>query len=176
MTAEELEYYNWLNKTTDNYRGLFVSMAIPIEQIIEEFLSWYFVGIDENKRIQFHTLIMGSIDMTFSQKIKMFTEIVNKFLPKEFDDAKKLLTKLDNIRHKRNDFAHGKADLRIDRVSIRIHIRDRLNLIKVKDYRIVESELLITELDKQLSDFDDVKESLALFLNKYVDSAKALSS
>lgn len=92
MTTQEKEYFIWLTNTTDKYRGLFINRSIAVEQIIEEFLSWYFADNNSEKRIHFHELVLNNIDLTFRTKIKMFTDIVNNFLTSEFDKYKQHLT------------------------------------------------------------------------------------
>jgi len=76
MTQQEKDYFIWLTNTTDKYRGLFINRSIAVEQIIEEFLSWYFADTNSEKRIHFHELVLNNIDLTFRTKIKMFTDIV----------------------------------------------------------------------------------------------------
>lgn len=176
MTPQENDYFIWLTNTTDKYRGLFLNRSIAVEQIIEEFLSWYFADKNSEKRIHFHELIFNNIDLTFRTKIKMFTEIVNKFLPPEFDNYKQLLTKLDNLRSKRNEFAHSKIDSRPESLSLNHQIRDKIHLIKLKDFKLKQVVLEIEILERQFDEYGQLVEDLAKMLTEYITSRQALSS
>ena len=174
MTQQEKEYLIWLTNTTDKYRGLFINRSIVVEQIIEEFLSWYFADNNMGKRIQFHELILNNIDLTFRTKIKMFTEIVNKFLPPEFDKYKQLLNKLDNLRSKRNEFAHSKIDSRQNSLTENHETRNKLHLIKIKDYNLKQTILEVDVLERQFSEYGQLIEDLSKLLKGYIASRQVL--
>lgn len=176
MTPQEKEYFIWLINTTDKYRGLFINRSIVVEQIIEEFLSWYFVDNNSEKRIHFHELVLNNIDLTFRTKIKMFTDIVNKFLTPEFDKFKQLLTKLDNLRSKRNEFAHSKIDGRPESLTSNFLTRDKIHLIKLKDFKIKQVVLEIDILERQFNEYGQLVEDLSELLEEYIASRQALSS
>jgi len=176
MTQQEKEYFIWLTNTTDKYRGLFINRSIAVEQIIEEFLSWYFADTNSEKRIHFHELVLNNIDLTFRTKIKMFTDIVNNFLTPKFDKYKQHLTKLDNLRSKRNEFAHSKIDSRLNSLTSNFLTRDKIHLIKVKDFKLKQVILEIDILERQFDEYGQLVEDLAELLKEYIASRQALPS
>ncbi len=168
MNEQEKEYLFWLTTTTDKYRGIFMSRAISAELIIDEFLTWYFVENNEYKRIHFQQLVLSSIDMTFSQKIKMFTEIVSKFIPSEFSKYQEYLSKIEALRIKRNEFAHSKIDSRPQSITNNHQVRNKLHLIKLKDYQLRQTILEIDILEIQFNEFGQLVEDLANLLKKFI--------
>jgi hypothetical protein len=176
MTPLEKEYFIWLTNTADKYRGLFINRSIAVEQIIEEFLSWYFADINSEKRIQFHELVLNNIDLTFRTKIKMFTDVVNNFLDPEFGKYKLILTKLDNLRSKRNEFAHSKVDSRPESLTSNYLTRDKIHLIKLKNFKLKQIVLEVDILERQFDEYGQLVEDLAKLLKGYIVSRQALSS
>lgn len=178
MKDEHREYLKWLTETTNKYRGEFANQAIVIEQIIEEFLSHYFISDvkEEEKRLHFHQLILGSIDVTFSQKINMISEIGKKFLPSNFDKYKPLFSKIDKLRKKRNEFAHSKIDGQEKTILLHYQERDKLYLLKLDKYKIKQTVFEISILENLLKDYWDITVELNAMLNEYLVFIKALPS
>lgn len=176
MIEEEKKYLFWLSNTTNNYRGQFTNTAIIVEQIIDEFLCWYFIGSNEDKRMYFYELILGSIDMTFSQKIRIFTKIVSTLLSNDFDKYKNLLPKLEVLRKKRNEFAHSKIDSRPTSINNNYLEREKIHLLKVSDFEIKTIILDISILERQLNEYGQLAEDLSELLKEYIASETALPS
>lgn len=168
MNNEETTYLRWLNTTVNDYRGKFINQAIFVEQIIDEFLSYYFIPNSEDIRLQFHQLVLSSIDITFSQKINIFTKIADNFLPSKYEEYKQYLSKIEKLRHKRNEFAHSKIDARKESIKRNQSVRDKLFLLKLKDFQMKETILEIKILENQYSEFGELITKLAEMLNMYI--------
>lgn len=90
-----------------NYRrGAVLGECIKLERKIDEFLAWYFTNNNKIKREELLGLILYENGIPFKRKIDLFREILFKRYKSIYTPAQKTLKKLDEIKNKRNIFAH----------------------------------------------------------------------
>jgi hypothetical protein len=107
---------------------------------------------------------------------RMFTDIVNNFLSPDFDRYKHVLAKLDNLRSKRNEFAHSKIDSRPESITANFLVRDKVHLVKLKNFKLKQVVLEIDILERQFDEYGQLIEDLTNLLKGYIDSQQALPS
>lgn len=90
-------------KELEELTGKIISKALHMEGYLEFFISNYFIRPQNQKTFFFENIIL--LDMTFEEKLKIFTKICKKegFDSQKINEAIKCIRIVQKIR---NDFAH----------------------------------------------------------------------
>jgi hypothetical protein len=93
-----------------NTRTKIIYHAIHLEALVGEIIAWHFCP-NEEKHLWFDSLIFQKGEISFSTKISILHELLKQFYPDIYAATPGLITRLNNIRKLRNEFAHAELVL-----------------------------------------------------------------
>jgi hypothetical protein len=109
--------------------------AIALEGMVDQVIAWHFCP-NEEKHIWFSSLIFRKGEVTFSKKIEILETILKQFYPDINADMPGLVTRLQNIRKIRNEFAH--SELVLDEDKLLEKVPEGIYLRSIKDGKVIE--------------------------------------
>lgn len=93
-----------------NTRTQIIYHAIHLEALVGEIIAWHFCP-NEEKHLWFNSLIFQKGEISFSTKITILDQLLKQFYPDIYAATLGLITRLNNIRKLRNEFAHAELVL-----------------------------------------------------------------
>jgi hypothetical protein len=93
-----------------NTRTQIIYHAIHLEGLVGEIIAWHFCP-NEESHLWFNSLIFQKGEISFGTKISILDELLQQFYPDIYAATPGLITRLNNVRRLRNEFAHAELVL-----------------------------------------------------------------
>ena len=138
-------------------RGSYLVLAITIESIITDIISYYFCQ-NNDRRIHFVGLIMNQSGITFANKIRILEKILKLHYPKKYEKYTKLMKQLDSVKKFRNLLAHSSASYSQKFLSKKLE--DRIVLAYYKDGKRFERIITVKDIERKTSEFGNIIDKL----------------
>jgi hypothetical protein len=109
VSEEDLKLITEQNEALANIRGRVISVALLVEQKLDDIISLIFMGNNLNGTTLFKELLLNKEFFTFMSKWRLFRDLTNLKIINIADEKvrKKILTLIKDVIEIRDKFAHG---------------------------------------------------------------------